>query len=89
VLLVVGDVPLAATFATLVDEPEASYAVALLLEHPSDGRGVRLSLEPAAEDPHRLRWPDAVEFLRWYESPEPRLVLGAGLRRYAWERVGS
>ena len=81
--------PLAATFATLVDEPEASYAVALLLEHSPDGSGVCLALEPAGEDAHRLRWPDAVEFLRWYETGEPRLVLGSGLCRYVWERASS
>ncbi len=89
VLLVVGDVPLAATFATLVDEPEASYAVALLLEHSPDGRGVRLSLEPAADNAQRMRWPDAAEFLRWYVAGEPRLVLGSGQVRYVWERVGA
>ena len=89
VLLVVGDVPLAPTFAALVDEPEASYAVALLLERAPGERGVRFACEPVGDDAHRLRWPDAVEFLRWHVTGEPRLVLGSGRGRYVWERVES
>jgi hypothetical protein len=86
VLLVVGDVPLAATFAALVDEPEASYALALLLDRDETGRGVRLTLAGGATENRRPRWPDALEFLRWLLSDEPRLVLSCGRRRWVWER---
>ena len=32
-------------------------------------------------------WPDALEFLRWHLSAEPRLALGGGPRRWVWERA--
>jgi len=88
VLLVVGDVPLAPTFAALVDEPEASYALALLLDGggAEGGQGVRFALEQGAPQVRRPRWPDALEFLRWLLSEEPRLALASGPRRWVWER---
>ena len=86
VLLVVGDVPLAATFAALVDEPEASYALALLLDRDETGRGVQVKLGSGAPESRRPRWPDALEFLRWLLSDQPRLVLSCGRRRWVWER---
>lgn len=87
VLLVLGDVPLAATFAELVDEPETSYAVALLLGRGEAGEGLRFALENGDAEPRHLRWPQAVEFLRWLVSDEPRLSLSCGPRRWVWERV--
>ncbi|MDH5305776.1 MAG: beta-ketoacyl synthase chain length factor [Myxococcales bacterium] len=87
VLLVVGDVPLAATFAALVDEPETSYALALLLEADAPGVGVRIALEHGAPQARRPRWPDALEFLRWFLSDAPRLSLACGRRRWVWERT--
>lgn len=86
VLLVVGDVPLAATFAALVDEPEASYALALLLDRGETGDGVHVALENGASGTRRPRWPDALEFLRWLLSDQPRLALSCGRRRWVWER---
>jgi hypothetical protein len=88
VLLVVGDVPLAPAFAALIDEPEASYALALLLDAGGSdgGYGVRFALEQGAPGLRRPRWPDALEFLRWLLSEEPRLVLASGSRRWVWER---
>ena len=88
VLLVMADVPLADVFAKLVVEPVASYGLGLLLA--SDGPGPRLDFGitaggKAAAPP---RWPDALEFLRWLESPEPRLSLGAGPRRFEWAKSG-
>lgn len=86
VLLVVGDVPLAAAFSDLVDEPAASYGVAFLLgarEGDREGLELRLGSEgPARSQP----WPDALEFLRWYRSGEERLVLGSGRRRFGFSR---
>ena len=86
VLLVMADVPLSAAFAGLVDEPPASYGLGLLLA--SDGPGTRLDFGITAGGgaAPRPRWPDALEFLRWLESPEPHLALGAGLRRFEWAK---
>lgn len=86
VLLVVGDVPLAPAFAALVDEPDASYALALLLGSDADGRGVHCSLRPGAPRTRRPRWPDALEFLRWHLSDSPRLDLACGRGSWIWER---
>ncbi len=86
VLLVMGDVPLAPTFAPLVDEPVASYALALLLA--GGGEGTPLCFAPGNEsdEARPLRWPEALEFLRWLLSDEKSLTLGAARRRWRWER---
>jgi hypothetical protein len=92
VLLVVGDVPLAATFAELVDEPETSYAVALLLtgrDPEAESEALDFSLEHGEAEPTHLRWPQAVEFLRFLLSDEPRLCLTSGRRRWVWDRRSS
>ncbi len=91
-LLVVGDVPLAATFAALVDEPETSYALALLLRMDDGPGGVRLRLDGGVDVARARRWPDAVEFLRWLEEGEAELSLATGARRWRFDRqatVGS
>jgi hypothetical protein len=85
-LLVIADVPLESAFAGLVDEVEASYGVALLLARAGPGRRVGFAVEAAAESPARPRWPDAVEFLRWWLSDETGLRLGEGARRFVWRR---
>lgn len=88
VLLVQGDVPLAPTFAPLVDEPVASYAVAWLLAAEGDGEPVELAFEAAA--PGELRpsrdWPDAAELLRWWLGPGPALSLPGPRQRVSWRR---
>jgi len=86
VLLVMADVPLDPAFAGMVDEPEASYGLALLLAPANGSDGLPFAIEPAAGPARRLRWPDAVEFLRWWLSDEPRLSLGQGPRRFVWHR---
>lgn len=86
VLLVTADVPLASTFAGLVDERDASYGLALLLASSGTGGRLAFSIEPAAPSSERARWPDAVEFLRWYLSDEPSLALGTGPRRFVWQK---
>ncbi len=87
VLLVVGDVPLAPTFAPLVEEPAGSYALGLLLA--SDGAGTELAFgrQTQAADPKAARWPDAIEFLRWYLSGESSLVLGSARVGWKWQRL--
>ena len=89
-LLVQGDVPLAPTFAPLVDEPVASYAVAWLLAADGDGEPLELALEPAAPGATRPRraWPEAAELLRWWLSGEPSLEL-PGPRQCAVFRRGA
>jgi hypothetical protein len=86
VLLVMADVPLAAAFAGLVDEPAASYGLALHLATRGPGTRLEFGLEPPAGAPPRAAWPDALEFLRWLESPKPRLTLGTGPRRFVWAK---
>jgi hypothetical protein len=86
VLLVMADVPLAASFAGLVDEPVASYGLALHLANGGPGTPLEFGIESAASRSARTRWPDALEFVRWLESPEPRLALGSGSRRFVWAK---
>jgi len=95
VLLVVGDVPLAPAFAALIDEPEATYSLSLLLHTEAEagaeadadpGQEVRFALEHGEPQVRRPRWRDALEFLRWLHTEEPRLELASGPRRWVWER---
>jgi len=82
VLYVMGDVELAPAFAELVDEPEASYAVALLLAR--EGAGPALRLDVGGSDPApKTAWPHAGEFLRWWLGGEAELALG----RFRWSRA--
>jgi hypothetical protein len=85
-LLVVGDVPLAPTFAPLVKEPVCSYGVAFLLGR--GGEGAPVSFELAAREGPRsdLPWPDAAELVRWWLSGEPALELRGARLRFRWER---
>lgn len=88
-LLVQGDVPLAPTFAPLVDEPVASYAVAWLLAgEGGGGERVELALEPAALGTARPRraWPEAAELLRWWLTGEPSLELPGPRQRVVFQR---
>jgi hypothetical protein len=85
-LLVVGEVPLAKVFADLVDEPEAAYGLALMLERSSGDEGLRVSLGAAREPRRRPSWPDALSFLRFLLSEEKRFELTSSLRRSVWER---
>ena len=87
VLLVTADVPLAEAFASMVDEPEASYGLALWITPAGGASGLRFTIETATQPAPPTRWPDAVEFLRWLLSDEPRLALGTGPRRFVWEKA--
>lgn len=86
VLLVTGDVPLASTFAPLVREAVASYAVALLLA--ADGPGERVAFEASRADGPRDEWPwpQAAEFLRGWLAGVPEIVIRGVRQRYAWKR---
>lgn len=86
VLVVIGDVPLAETFAPLVDEPSLPYAFACRLTSAGGEPGIELSLAEATDPPSRPPWPHALEFLRWWLSDEPALVQGTRGTRYLFQR---
>jgi hypothetical protein len=76
-----ADVQLAPRFAKLVEEPESSYALALLLAR--EGEGTELRFDVAGADPTPATpWPHAGEFLRFLLSDAERLSLG----RFHWTR---
>jgi hypothetical protein len=82
VLYVIGDVPLAPTFAGLLPEPPAAYALALLLRRGgAEGSPLMFGLDEEEAAAERA-WPDALEFLRWLLGEEPTLSLG----RFRWTR---
>ena len=87
VLLVVGDVPLAPTFAALIEEPVGAYGLALLLDRGEEGASLGFALESGEPEASIPRWPDAAEFLRWLLSDEEQLALGAGPRRWRWQKL--
>jgi hypothetical protein len=100
VLLVVGDVPLVEDFHSLIDDPQAIYAVALLLSFDGEGtkvgfdvRGAARPSEPGvavgAREALRRGWSDAAEFLRWMIVGESRLALPGNGREWHWERTAS
>jgi hypothetical protein len=81
VLFVTADVELAPRFAELVEEPEASYALALLVAREGDGTALRFELGGSDTTPV-TPWPHAGVFLRWFLSDDERLSLG----RFHWTR---
>ena len=92
VLVVTGDVAIAPLFSPLLDEPEAAYAVALLLSRDGEGTKLGFELVPGARDAGGesalLAWPQALEFVRWLRAKSaPRLELGAGPRSFRWHRL--
>lgn len=89
VLLVMADIPLAPTFARLVEEPVAAYGLALLLARDGDGTAIRFGTDAREATASACAWPDAMEFLRWLLGDEPQLCLGTASRRWRWERNGA
>jgi hypothetical protein len=88
VLLVVGDEPLPANLAHLVDEPATTYGLALLLAGQGDGTPLDFELG-ASHAPRKDRdWPDALEFVRFLASDADELSLETGRRRWRWRRAG-
>jgi hypothetical protein len=87
-LLAIGDVPLAPTFAPLVKEPVCSYAVAWLLAAGDEGDPVSFELGGVPSAASGLAWPDAAEWLRWWLSGEPALEIAGARLRFAWRRGG-
>ncbi|MEN8182676.1 MAG: beta-ketoacyl synthase chain length factor [Myxococcota bacterium] len=82
VLLVMGDVALAPTFAALVTEPPGAYGLGLLLAREDEGPSLDLDLAGRGEA-NALPWPDAMEFLRFLLTGEERLEIG----RFGWTRA--
>ena len=88
VLLVVGDVPLADTFAPLCDEAATPYAFAAQIAAPGAGPGVELALGPRpAGDVGPAPWPPALEFLHFWLGADTELeqVSRGGARR--WQKL--
>ena len=85
-LLVVGDVPLAPTFAPLVKEPVCAYGVAFLLGRGGEGAPVSFELAPREGPRSDLPWPDAAELLRWWLSDEPALEIRGARLSFRWSR---
>jgi len=87
VLLVVGDVPLASTFAPLCDEAATPYAFAAQVGAPGTGPGVELALGGWVDDPVTPPWPPALEFLRFWLSADRELEQRSrgGARR--WKKL--
>ena len=97
VLVVIGDVPLADTFAPLVAEAAVPYAFAVQVA--AAGRGPTLELALAERDSPSdgrtgtlpvLRpppWPPALEFLRWWLSADESLEQANRASRARWSKV--
>jgi hypothetical protein len=86
VLLVTGDVPLAPTFAPLVREATASYAVGLLLAARGDGPRIDFTLRSGGPEGSPLAWPQAAEFLRWWIAGGDTLRLEGVRQHFHWQR---
>ena len=81
-LMVVGDEVVPEAFSGFALEPTVPYAVALLL----GGEGTRLSFRPgAAAAPTSGDVPHALAFVRWLESGDETLTLGARTA-FSWRR---
>jgi hypothetical protein len=87
VLLVVGDEPLPEAFRTFADEPQAAYAVALVLERDDGVRGLSFTVGAPVPPSSPPAWPLAAEFLRWLLSTEPSLTLGTHGAAWRWTRA--
>jgi hypothetical protein len=87
VLVVIGDVPLADTFAPLCDEPAVPYAFACRLASAGDGPGISLSLGEAHDSLPRPAWPHALDFLRWFLTGDTELAQGSRGTRYTFRRI--
>ncbi len=86
VLLVHGDEPVPPLFLPLVAEPDARYAVGLCLT-ASEGSTIEFEPTPLSDaGTEGRKWPDALEFVRWWYSDEPSLVLGARPQGYRFTR---
>jgi hypothetical protein len=86
VLLVVGDVPLAPTFAPLVKEPVCSYGAAFLLAREKGGTPISFEVSGLDGPRSDLPWPDAAELVRWWLSGESALEIRGARLRFRWSR---
>jgi hypothetical protein len=87
VLLAMGDVPLAPTFAPLVDEAVTPHALALRLAPALAGEpGVEIAVRDGGAPIPRTAWPGALEFLRWWLCGEARLALGSRATHFEFTR---
>jgi hypothetical protein len=83
---VTGDVPLAPTFAPLVQEPVCSYAVAWLLARAGEGEPVELAIAGGRGNPETRKWPEAAELLRFWLTGEREIALPGKRLRTTFRR---
>jgi hypothetical protein len=86
VLLVVGDEPLPDNLSHLIDEPPATYGLALLLANDGDGASLDFELGSNHAPRKQRDWPDALEFVRFLASDADALTLESGRHRWSWRR---
>jgi hypothetical protein len=86
-LLVTGDVPLAPTFAPLVQEPVCSYAVAWLLARDGEGEPLEIALTGGAEPSEPRKWPEAAELLRFWLAGDAAVELPGKRLRARFSRA--
>ncbi len=88
VLLVAGDAPLDPTFAPLVPGPQVPHALALRLTTGGEGTEISFALGEA-RDRGALPWPDAVEWLRFFLSPDASVSIPGARCGYTWRKETS
>ena len=86
VLLVTGDESVPDPVAELADPALAPHALGLLLAGDGAGAPLRLGLEACRTEAKPERWPDALEFVRWWLSEEPTLRIARPPRAWTWTR---
>jgi hypothetical protein len=86
VLFVTGDESVPRPVAELADPALVPHALGLLLAADARGAPVRLGLETCRTEAAPARWPDALEFVRWWLSQEPTLRIAHPPRAWTWTR---
>jgi hypothetical protein len=86
VLFVSGDETAPGPVAELADPALAPHALGLLLAGEGGGAPLRLGLEACQTEAKPERWPDALEFVRWWLSEETSLRIARPPRAWTWTR---
>ena len=81
------DAALSAKLQEILGADWRAYGLALLLDRGEEGASLGFALESGEPEASIPRWPDAAEFLRWLLSDEEQLALGAGPRRWTWQKL--
>jgi hypothetical protein len=86
VLFVTGDESVPGPVAELADVALAPHALGLLLAADGAGAPLALGLEACQTEAKPERWPDALEFVRWWLSAESTLRIARPPRAWTWTR---